>query len=210
MSVGFRTGLVALTLLAVPATVTAQVADRGGSRAEASAQRGAAGPWLGAILRNAPELNLSAEQVSRLEGIERGLRERNEPLLAQLREARVRQDGRGGARAMTPEQRAEMRERARSMTPEERERLRRGMRDRAAAATPEQRQRMRGALAPEMQPVMRQLRENTAEATREARAVLTPEQLARAQDLVRSRLAERGDRPGFQRRGDRPGPRRAR
>jgi len=199
MNMVYRTGLVAMTLLAVPAVSAAQVADVDGSRAEVSAQRGGGGPWLPSILRNAPELNLSSDQVVRLEGIERGLRERNEPLLAQLREARERSDGRGGVR---------------DMTPEARERLRRDGRSGAGAATPEQRQRMaerlRRGVPAELQPVMRQVRQNAAEATREARAVLTPEQLAQARELVRSHVLDRSDRP-FQRRGSWTGPtRRAR
>jgi Spy/CpxP family protein refolding chaperone len=216
-----RVTVAAAALIAIPAVAFAQVGttEEHRQRAEATAPRMERGPGIAVLLRSAPELQLSAEQVARLEAIESRLQQQNQPLIAQLREAGVAQRGASGgwvrgdrARERSPEQREQMRERRQEMTPEQREEMRQRMQDRARSITPEQRremaQRFRVAqreVPVELRPVAEQLRENTTVAVREAREVLTPEQEARLQEVFRTRMADRGDRPGWQQRrgGDR-------
>jgi Spy/CpxP family protein refolding chaperone len=201
-------GAMAAAPLAVPADAHAQ---------EETVRRGHA-PVAG-LLQHRAEIGLTAEQVQRLEAIGQDLRARNAPLVEQLRASGAWPRGEGGA--MTPEQRAEMRQRMQAMTPEQRAEMRgrRGMtaeqraemRQRMEAMTPEQRAEMRaqmaqrragagqarGARVPEeLRPVMQQLQANTRAAMEQARAVLTPEQQARVAELRAERrgAGERGQR----------------
>lgn len=176
-------------VLALPTAAAAQTP-------EAPAPRGERGIPVEALLRVQEELGLSADQVARLEQIGQRLQAQNEPLVAQLRESGAWPGARAGAaRQLTPEEREEMRRRMqerREATPEQRER----MRERARSVTPEQRREMarRFRVPAELQPTVAQLRANNLTALEEARSVLTAEQIARANELIRERFSER--RPG--------------
>jgi Spy/CpxP family protein refolding chaperone len=203
-------GALALAPLALPGTAEAQ--ERG--------VRPGGGPGVAAgILQHRAELGLTPQQEQQLTAIAERLRAQNQPLMEQIRASGAMQRGersgearRGqGARGdMTPEQRAEMRQRMQNMTPEQRAAMRGQMRQRGADATPEQREQMRarmqerraagergarGARVPEeLRPLMEQMRANSQAAMQEARAVLTAEQQARLQQLREQRRPAAGER----------------
>jgi hypothetical protein len=166
----FYRAAVAAALLAVPAAVDAQ------------AQPDQRGPGS-FILQHRAELNLSAEQVARLEAIQQRVRSQNEPLLAQLRAAGLARGEPGQIRAhiegRTPEQRAAMRQRFDNMTPEQREQLRSERRQRLENMTPEQREQLRSE--------RRQRLEN-----------MTPEQREQLRGERRQRPGAQGARAGRQ------------
>jgi hypothetical protein len=111
-----------------------------------------------------------------------------------------RQQMRQQMRTMAPEQRQQMRERMSTMTPEQRQQ----MHERMRTMTPEQREAMRSQMqgrqaearqVPEaLRPVMEQARANRQAAMQEARAVLTPEQQTRMQELAQQRRGQMGER----------------
>jgi hypothetical protein len=198
----FYRAAVAAALLAVPAAIDAQVQPD---------QRGP-GSF---ILQHRAELNLSAEQVARLEAIQQRVRSQNEPLLAQLRAAGLARGEPGQMRAhiegRTPEQRAAMRQRFENMTPEQREQLRGERRQRFENMTPEQREQLRGErrqrpgaqgaragrqVPEELRPVLEQLRAHNQAAMQEVRSVLTAEQQTRLRALMGERRGPRAQRQG--------------
>jgi protein CpxP len=145
------------------------------------------GPGLGALLRNRAELELTAEQVARLEAIQRDLHARNEPLRQQMaalmpEHARRMQRMEPGERPrMTDEQRRQMREQ-RSERMQQHRRM-----------TDEQRQQMRARME-QARPVMEQMRANAQAAMEQARAVLTEEQRAKARESIREHRTEARER----------------
>jgi Spy/CpxP family protein refolding chaperone len=228
-----RSALV-LALVATPAIAEAQ-------RPDAPGKRGAPGPHAmnpaAGVLSHRAELGLSADQVARLEAIRAQLEERNRPLLQQLQaqrptpaegrarpgqaagqltpeqraEMRQRMEARRAEmQQLTPEQRAERREQMRQLTPEQRRaRMEARRAEVERTLTPEQRQRLEAHRAgmeqrrEAIQPVMQQLRANQEQAREQTQQVLTAEQQARLQEL-RAAHPRRGDGPGWQR-GQRQG-----
>jgi Spy/CpxP family protein refolding chaperone len=212
-----RSALV-LAVVAVPAVAEAQ-ARQPGQRGPAAFDRNP----VARVLAQRAELNLTADQVARLEAIRTRLEQQNRPLMEQIRaQAPERQRG-DAARQMTPEQRAELRQRMEAqraqrqqLTPEQRaerrqqmqqltpEQRREQMQARRAEferdLTPEQRQRFEARRAgmqerrQQLQPVMQQIRENRQEALAATRAVLSAEQQARLQELHRQRGGEQRER----------------
>lgn len=141
------------------------------------------------ILEHRAELELSDQQVARLEAIGTSLRARTTPLRERMREAmgdlpvpRPRAErGPRGARAPRGDRVA-----PRPMTPQQRE----AMRERAR----------------ELRPVREEIRALRREAREEARAVLTAEQQEKLRDLIRARRGELrrpGGEPRPARRGGR-------
>jgi hypothetical protein len=168
----------AVALAVTPAAVLAQAAPHGAqAHPEASARAYGQTGLIHALTRMQAELGLTTDQVARLEAIAHGLHERNAPLLAQLR-----------ASDAWP-QREQMRQRMGGMTPEQREQMRQRMGGAQRGMTFGPR-----AAPAELQPVLRQIRENSRAALEEARAVLTPEQQEQVRSLARQRVA-RTDRP---------------
>ncbi len=132
------------------------------------------------------ELNLTDAQMSRLQQIAVRLNETNRP----LREELFRR-----WQAYREERRAELLR----MTPEERQ-----------AELARVRAQGRPPVPPELRPLVQRIRGNIAGAMREAGTVLTPQQKARARELVRARGGRMGPgrpgraapgRPGMGRRG---------
>ena len=158
--------LVALAMVAAP--LSAAMAQT--PDAPALRMRGGpAGDGIGLLLEQREELALTADQVTRLESIQAELSRTNAPLLAQLGDvAGPRPGGRGGAGRTGP-----LNERPDSAQME-------SMRERRA----------------ELEPVMRELRENTQVAMQEALAVLTPEQREEVRSLIEPRRAGPGLRGG--------------
>jgi hypothetical protein len=132
------------------------------------------------VLQYRAELDLTADQVSRIQAIQQRLQAQNEPLIAQLRAAGVAQEAERGARApFTAEERREMRERMQSGTPAEREQLRAEMRERMGAMRSEQPERM-GQRMEDMTPEQR-------EEMRQRMGNMTPEQ----REEMQARMKER-------------------
>ncbi|HEX6746274.1 MAG TPA: hypothetical protein VF092_03085 [Longimicrobium sp.] len=132
------------------------------------------------------ELNLTDAQMARLQQIAVRLNETNRP----LREELFRQ-----WQAYREERRAELLR----MTPEQRQ-----------AELARIRAQGRPPVPPELRPLVQRIRGNIAGAMREAGTVLTPQQKARARELVRARGGRMGPgrpgrgapgRPGMGRRG---------
>jgi hypothetical protein len=183
----------AVALAVTPAAVLAQAAPHGAqAHPEGSARAYGQTGLIHALTRMQAELGLTTDQVARLEAIAHGLHERNAPLLAQLRASDAwpqREQMRQRMGGMTPEQREQMRQRMGGMTPEQREQMRQRMGGAQRGMTFGPR-----AAPAELQPVLRQIRENSRAALEEARAVLTPEQQEQVRSLARQRVA-RTDRP---------------
>jgi Spy/CpxP family protein refolding chaperone len=153
------------------------------------------------------ELDLSDDQVGRLQAIAERLRHQNAPLVEQLRASGAWQGKRGGPGTregetgrLTPEQRQQRRQQFESMTPEQREALRQQMQERrggAGAASARGQHR----LPEELRPAVEQIRTNARMAMDEARAVLTAEQQIRLREIVQQRrtavVEGRGQVRGF-------------
>jgi Spy/CpxP family protein refolding chaperone len=177
---------VAAAPLALPADAHAQ---------EQTVRQRGAGAHEG-ILRLRQELGLTADQVQRLEAIRANLRAQNAPLVEQLRASGAWKRGEG-ARALTPEQREQMRQRAQAMTPEQRAQMRQQMRERRGgerpaagerrAMSPEQRAEMRQrmeAMSPEQRAEMRrQMGERRAG---QPRGAAVPEELRPVMEQIRA------------------------
>lgn len=179
--------LVAAALLAAPLAAHAQndsVAEARRVRVEreARALRGEQpGRPFELLRRHRAELQLTDEQVTRLEAIARRLEERNAPLRAQLRGARER---------MVAERRATLER----LSPEQRRDSVRRMRENV---------RLRGV--PEaLRAPMEQMRTNQRAAMEEAQQVLTEQQKERARALVNQHMRERREQVRERRGEDRP------
>lgn len=133
-----------------------------------------------ALLRHREELQLSDDQVRRIQTIGRQLEERNAPLRQRLvqEHRRWREERRAQLERMTPRQR--------------RAELRRMRGQRGEPPVPEA-----------LRPTVHQMRVNISDAMHQAQGVLTAEQRVRAQDILRRQLRP-AERPGMQRRGARP------
>ncbi len=136
------------------------------------------------IIGQRAALNLTDDQVARLEAIGLRLRAQNAPLLEQMRASGAWQ-GRPGARGgerpqLTPEQREQMRQRMQNLTPEQREQMRAQRGERGARGA-------RGEAAPEQREQMRQRMQN-----------LTPEQREQMRAQMQQRRGEAGVRGGRQ------------
>jgi hypothetical protein len=129
-----------------------------------------------ALLRHRGELQLSAEQVRRIEAIGRQLEERNAPLRQRLVQdhQRWREERRAQLERMTPQQR--------------RAELRRMRGQRGEPPVPEA-----------LRPTVQQMRVNISDALHQAQGVLTAEQRVRAQDILRRQMRAE-HRPGARRR----------
>lgn len=179
--------------------------------------RGGAG--LERILEQREELGLSEQQVTELRRIQAELRQKNEPLLQQLRAARQemtpeqrqqmserRQQVRERMQNMTPEQRQQMRERMQNMTPEQRQQMReqrqnarpgqgQQARQRMQNMTPEQRQQMRERMQ-NMTPEQRQQMRERMQNERPGPAIRggVPEELQPALEQVRANTRAAAER----------------
>jgi hypothetical protein len=188
--------IVAGALLAAPLTLGAQGAEgradpRPGMGMHGPAGHGArgmgghVGQGISVALEHRAQLNLTPEQVSRLETIQRELRARNEPLHQQLT-AIMPQHGMRGAGPARQGERPGMMGRMRGMH---------GGADSAAPARPrlsdEQRQEMRARME-QARPVMEQIRAHTRAAMEQAHGVLSDAQRQQLHELMR----ERGGRGG--------------
>jgi predicted transcriptional regulator len=149
------------------------------------------------------ELELSDDQVGRLQAIAERLRHQNAPLVEQLRASGAWQGQRSGAGVreretgrLTPEQRQQRRQQFESMTPEQREALRQQMQERRRGAEESASARGQRRLPEELRPAVEQIRTNTRTAMEEARAVLTAEQQIRLREIVQQRRASAGERRG--------------
>lgn len=175
--------LLAGALVAAPLSLAAQTPEAPAARGPHAGMVHRGG-GLGAMLQKRADLGLSAEQVARLEAIERDLRARNQPLREQVA-------------AMMPE-RAQ-----RTPAPAEQRRARGEQRGARTPLTDEQRQAMRARME-QARPVMEQMRANTRAAMEQARDVLTEEQRARLQAGMRQHRDRRGgERPARGRMGER-------
>ncbi|HEU0299378.1 MAG TPA: hypothetical protein VFR37_07990 [Longimicrobium sp.] len=158
-----RYALAALLAAAAAVPAAAQPGEQPPFREDAARQP------FDALLRHRTELQLSADQVRRIETIGRQLEERNAPLRDRLAHEtrRWREERRAQLERMTPrERRAELR----------RMRLHRG-----EPPVPEA-----------LRPTVHQMRVNINDAMHQAQGVLSAEQRVRAQDLMRRQL--RSDR----------------
>mgnify|MGYP000053028929 CR=1 FL=1 len=143
MRLGHALAILALAL--APAVVAAQDQPRGPGGAMQRLRRNP----VAAILERRADLQLTNEQVAKLEAIRKKLDEQNAPLLAKLDEARGNAPG-GGAPA-SDEQREAMRQRMAELRPvlqQVRENNRKAIEEASAVLTPEQRQKVRGILEP--------------------------------------------------------------
>ena len=207
--------LIAAALAAAPVAASAQTTPppagqreqvregRGELRGPRPGQAGPGPSPVQGLLRQREQLGLTAQQVSRLEAIDRDLQARNAPLHQQLTALMPRrgEQGQDGARPRGP--RGERPEGARPQG-ERRARPDSAARAQRRAERPQltdaQRQQMRQRRE-QAQPIVQQLRANTEQALTQARAVLTAEQQQKVQQRMDERRARQGDRP---RRGERP------
>jgi Spy/CpxP family protein refolding chaperone len=153
------------------------------------------------------------EQMRTARGGDERVARRGDAARGQRMTPEQREQMRARMEQMTPEQRQQMHAQMREMTPEQRQQMHAQMRE----MTPEQRAEMRarhqgqrpqgvrgGANVPtELQPVVAQMRQNGAAAMQAARGVLTPQQLERAEQLMRERTSRRGERAPAAHRGHR-------
>lgn len=204
--------LLAAALAAAPATVAAQATtpppqprEHHGQHGEMHGRRGPGGPGqafspVQGILRQRQQLGLSAEQVSRLEAIDRDLQARLEPLHQQLR-ALMPEDLRAVAHRAGPPAQGERRERREGAQAPGEHRTRGDH----PQLTPEQRQRME-RVHQQAQPLFEQLHQHVEAALTRARAVLTPEQQRQVQAAVERHGGPGHHGPGGEhgRRGERP------
>lgn len=195
--------ILALTFMTGPALLEAQaprMEQRPGAMAPAG---GGAGEHL---LTHRDALGLSVDQVAQIRRIQAQLEEQNRPLAEQLRAAMQQRDD------ITRDQRADMRERMQQLTPEQRAEMQQQRAQMRQRAQVQQRAQMRqradsagtrrapvrgpapamrrpaaagmGAQLPEeLRPVMEEVRQNTARATEQLMAILTPDQRATLRTL---------------------------
>jgi hypothetical protein len=182
-----RTYAVALALAAAPGLLAAQQTTPQQGRGE---QRGA---WQGrrggfdgerggqALLRYRQQLGLTDTQVQRLQSIHQRLESRNAPIVQRIdaarRQAGLPEFGARGRRGEGGQQQRAMR-RQRGERPQ---------------LTEQQRQAFQ-RFREQVKPLHEEMLRNRQEAMREAQAVLTPQQRAQAQQLVREHRGQRGRR----------------
>ncbi|HYR07054.1 MAG TPA: hypothetical protein VEQ60_04785 [Longimicrobium sp.] len=177
--------LLAAALAAAPVTVAAQTTappqEHHGAHGQMHGRRGPGGPGghspIQGILRQREQLGLSAQQVSRLEAIDRDLRARNEPLHQQLM-ALIPEDLRAAAHRDGPPQQGERRQPPQSGQAQG-ERRGHGEHGDHPQLTAEQRQRME-QIHERARPLMEQVHQNVQAAMEQVHTVLTPEQQQRA------------------------------
>lgn len=138
--------LLLMALLLAPFPLVAQTGGTSPPAVEAKAQK--RGP-IEALLEHREALRLSGEQVARLTQIDAQMRERNRPLVEQL--VRMRREIRGDTprSALTPEQRAEQRQRlevARPLMEQIRQNNHEAMRQVGEVLNEEQKQQVRTML----------------------------------------------------------------
>jgi hypothetical protein len=181
---------VAAVLAAAPATVAAQTTapsqpgEHHGAHGQMHGRRGPGGhsPIQG-ILGQRQQLGLSAEQVSRLEAIDRDLQARNAPLHQQL-QALMPEDLRAAAHRDGPgAQQGERRQPAQGGQAHGGGHHGRGDHPQLSA---EQRQRME-RVHEQGRPLMEQVHQNVRAAMEQVHTVLTPEQQQRARQGMEHR-----------------------
>lgn len=204
---------VATLLAAAPVTVAAQTpapAHGGEHQAPHGAMHGRRGPGgpgghspIQGILGQRQQLGLSAEQVSRLEAIDRDLQARNAPLHQQLM-ALMPEDLRAAAHRDGPAAQGERRQPAQGGQTQGGGHHGRGDHPQLTA---EQRQRME-RIHEQGRPLMEQVHQNFQAAMEQVHAVLTPEQQQRARQGMEHRGGPGHHGPGGEhgQRGDRPRP----
>lgn len=194
----------AISAVAAPAALTAQTPTPPRHERGAMMRSGAA---VDRIIEKRAELGLTDAQVTQLREIGTRLEEQNRPLIAQLQAARPerpqltpeqraqmrerRAAMMDSVRQLTPEQRRQMRERrsammdsVRRMTPEQRTQMRERMQQRRAEGDSARRPRMRTEPLPEeLRPVVEQLRANTVAAMQQIRSTLTAEQQEKLREM---------------------------
>jgi Spy/CpxP family protein refolding chaperone len=202
---------VAAMLAAAPATVAAQTpapaqaGEHHGAHGQMHGRRGPGGPGahspIQGILGQRQQLGLSAEQVSRLDAIDRDLQARNAPLHQQL-QALMPEDLRAAAHRDGPPAQGERRQ-----PPQGGQAQGGGHHGQGdhPQLTAEQRQRME-RIHEQARPLMEQVHQNFEAAMEQVHTVLTPEQQQRARQGM-----ERHGGPGHHgaggehgRHGDRP------
>lgn len=185
-----RTFAAALVLAGAPALLSAQqqTAPRGEHRGEWQERRGGQGGYQG-LMRFRQQLGLSDAQVSRLQGIQQRLQQRNAPVVQRIDAARrqaglpeirrgERGEGRKGPRAMRGQRGGRGQGEARpQLTEQQREAFRR--------------------FREQVRPLHEQLRQNGQAAMQETRSVLTEQQRAQVQQLMQERRGQRGRRGDF-------------
>lgn len=191
MKLPLRLGLALVLAATAAAPLAAQQpparerADRVGVRQDADRRP------FDALLRHRVELQLTDDQVRRIEAIGQRLQAQNAPLRQRLVE-------------QTREWRQERRTQVERMTPEQRREELRRLRQEGRGRT----------VPPDMQPLVQQMRVNINEAMHQAQSVLTAEQRVRAQQVLRrertvrrpgarGERGERGPRGRIERRGRR-------
>jgi acyl-CoA reductase-like NAD-dependent aldehyde dehydrogenase len=162
--------ILAVALLLLPGYSLAQQPER-------APGRDMRGGVAGAMLAQREALQLTADQVAKLEAIQKQQQEQFAAMRARLEQHRPE-----GAQ-LTPEERAARRAQVQQMTREQRAALRAELRERRAQMTPEQRQAMRAEVTA--------AREEFRASAEAARAVLTEEQQAKWQELVEARQDQR-------------------
>ncbi|MFL5537390.1 MAG: hypothetical protein ACJ8J0_00265 [Longimicrobiaceae bacterium] len=189
-----RTYAVALALAAAPGLLAAQQTTpqqgRGEQRGAWQGRRGGVDGERGgqALLRYRQQLGLTDAQVQRLQAIHQRLESRNAPIVQRIDAAR-RQAG-------LPELRARRGERGQRGEGVQGRRQRgegRAQRGERPQLTDQQRQAFQ-RFREQVKPLHEEMLRNRQEALREAQAVLTPQQRAQVQQLVREHRGQRGRR----------------
>lgn len=204
--------LLAAALAAAPVTAAAQTTappqEHHGPNGQMHGRRGPGGPGgpghspIQGILQQRQPLGLSAEQVSRLEAIDRDLQARVAPLHQQL-QALMPEDLKAAAHREGPQAQGERRQR-----PEGAERQG-GHRQGGdhPRLTAEQRRRME-QVHEQARPLMEQVHQHVRTAMEQAHTVLTPEQQQRALQGMQRHRGPEGHGPGGHHgpgaRGERP------
>jgi Spy/CpxP family protein refolding chaperone len=174
--------LLAAALAAAPVTVAAQTTappqEHHGAHGQMHGRRGPGGPGghspIQGILRQREQLGLSAQQVSRLEAIDRDLQARNQPLHQQL-VALMPEDLRAAAHRDGPPPQGERRQPPQGGQAQGEHRAHGDH----PQLTAEQRQRME-RIHEQARPLMEQVHQNVQAAMEQVHTVLTPEQQQRA------------------------------
>jgi Spy/CpxP family protein refolding chaperone len=182
---------VAAMLAAAPVTAAAQTTappqagEHHGAHGQMHGRRGPGGPGhtpIQGILSQRQQLGLSAEQVSRLEAIDRDLQARNEPLHQQLH-ALMPEDPRAAAHREGPPAQGERRQPPQGGQAHGGGQHGHGEHGDHPQLTAEQRQRME-RIHEQARPLMEQVHQNFQAAMEQVHTVLTPEQQQRARQAM--------------------------